>query len=54
MGTLAALTAGLVIWLIAWALGVKAFDAFLIPVAFLLVAATGRLASPFVRRQLGR
>ena len=52
MGTVAAFTAGLIIWLVLWANGAKAFDAFLIPMAFLMVAVTLRLVMPFVRERL--
>ena len=33
MGLVVATTVGLVIWIVMWALGVKAFDAFMITVA---------------------
>ena len=54
MGILVALTAGLVFWIVAWAFGIKALDAFLVVVAILVVAFAGRLVAPFVREQLGR
>jgi hypothetical protein len=50
MGILVALAAGLVFWISAWALGAKAFDAFLVTVALVVMAATARIAAPFVRR----
>jgi hypothetical protein len=50
MGLLVALTAGLVVWICGWALGIKSFDAFLVTLGLLVVAATGRIAAPFVRR----
>ncbi len=54
MAILVSLTAGLAFWIVAWAFGIKALDAFLVVVAILLVAFTTRLLTPFVREQLGR
>jgi hypothetical protein len=54
MGVLAALTAGLVFWIVAWALGAKAFDAFLVTVALVVIAVTARLVRPTLDRLLGR
>jgi hypothetical protein len=51
---LVTLTVGLVWWIAAWALGVKAFDAFLLTTFMVVVAATARLYAPFVRQLLGR
>ena len=52
MIVLVALTVGLVLWIVAWALGIKAFDAFMFT-AFLTVAAGGvRIAMPYVQRFL--
>ncbi len=39
MGVVITATAGLSLWIILWALGIKPFDAFLIVVVMLLVAA---------------
>jgi uncharacterized membrane protein len=50
MGVLVALAAGLVFWLSAWALGAKAFDGFLVTVALVVIAVTGRAVAPFVRQ----
>jgi hypothetical protein len=52
VGTVAAFTVGLIIWIVLWALGAKAFDAFLIPAALLVIAATGRIVTPYVRERL--
>ena len=54
MGVLVALTVGLVFWLVAWALGVKPFDAFLVTAALVMAAVVGRFVSPFVRQLTGR
>ncbi len=48
MGLLLATVAGLVIWIVLWAIGAKAFDAFLITLAIVLVAAVGRIVGPFL------
>ena len=54
MGIFYTLTIGLVIWLVLWGLGVKAFDAFMPAVAMLSVAAIWRIARPYVLHTLGR
>lgn len=54
MVVLWALLVGLVIWVSAWALGVKAFDSFLVLVALVVGAVTFRLVKPFLDQQLGR
>jgi hypothetical protein len=54
MSVLVALTVGLVFWIAAWAFGIKSFDAFLVTVALVVVAAAARLISPFVKQLLGR
>jgi hypothetical protein len=48
MGLVVATTFGLVIWLVMWALGVKAFDAFLITILVVLVGATARMIAPYL------
>ena len=52
MGVLVALTVGLVIWIGLWATGTKSFDAFLIPVFLVVVAAAARIAQPYVEKLL--
>ena len=49
---LVALTVGLVFWIIAWSLGVKAFDAFMVTILITLIAATARIMMPFVNKIL--
>lgn len=52
MIVIVAFTVGLVFWIVAWALGIKAFDAFLVT-AFLTFTAAGiRLAQPHIDRVL--
>jgi hypothetical protein len=48
MGLYLSLIAGLVVWVVLWALGIKSFDAFLITVLIVLVAASGRILSIFL------
>jgi hypothetical protein len=48
MGTILTITAGLVVWVVLWAIGAKGFDAFLITVVFLLLAAAARMVLPFL------
>ena len=48
MGVLLATTAGLIVWIVLWAIGVKSFDAFLVPVLLALVAVTLRLLAPYL------
>ena len=54
MPLLVTLTVGLVWWIAAWALGIKAFDAFLLTVLMVVVAATARIYAPFLRQLLGK
>ncbi len=54
MGVLVALTVGLVFWIVAWAFGAKAFDAFLVTMLLVVSATAVRAASPFVKQLLGR
>ncbi|MGI8579457.1 MAG: hypothetical protein ACR2K9_02740 [Solirubrobacteraceae bacterium] len=48
MGVILATTAGLSIWIMLWAVGAKAFDAFLITLLIVIVAAAGRIITPFL------
>lgn len=52
MIVLVALTAGLVFLIVAWALGAKPFDAFLLTSLITLSAAAVRMAMPFVAERL--
>ena len=51
MGFIFSLTAGLVVWIVLWSIGVKSFDAFLITVLMVLIAATVRVFAPFDRTE---
>jgi hypothetical protein len=48
---LVALTVGLVVWVVLWALGVKSFDAFMITALLVVSAATARLVEPYIRER---
>jgi hypothetical protein len=48
MGTILTIVAGLVVWVVLWAIDVKGFDAFLITCVFLLLAAAGRIVMPLL------
>jgi hypothetical protein len=48
MGVIVATTVGLILWLVLWALGQKAIDAFMITVLIAVVAATLRMLAPFL------
>jgi hypothetical protein len=43
MGVLLTLITGLVVWVVLWAIGAKSFDAFMITVLMLVIAAAGYL-----------
>ena len=46
MGVLLTLIAGLVVWIVLWAIGAKSFDAFLITLVMLIVAAAAHIIWP--------
>lgn len=48
MGILLTVTAGLVIWIVLWSIGVKSIDAFLIPVALVVLASGARILLPYL------
>jgi hypothetical protein len=50
MIVLVSLTVGLVVWVTAWAFGIKAFDAFLFTALLGFVAAAIQIALPFARQ----
>lgn len=54
MIVLVTFTVGLVVWITAWAFGIKAFDAFLFTALVTLTAAAVRIATPHVQRLMGR
>ncbi len=54
MTVLWALLVGLVLWIVLWAIGVSAFDAFLVLLALVMGAVAWRLIKQFLEHQLGR
>ncbi|HTD08123.1 MAG TPA: hypothetical protein VK680_04455 [Solirubrobacteraceae bacterium] len=48
MGFILTLTAGLVIWIVMWAVGAKGIDAFLVATAVILIGATLRILSGYL------
>jgi hypothetical protein len=46
VGVILTLIAGLVVWIVLWAIGAKSFDAFLITVVMMIVAAAAHLIWP--------
>ena len=54
MAVYVALTVGVVFWIVAWAFGIKSFDAFLVTIALTLGAASVRLYKPLLDQLLGR
>lgn len=54
MIVLVTMTVGLVIWITAWAFGIKAFDAFLFAALLTLIAAAVQIALPHVNRLMRR
>jgi hypothetical protein len=47
---LVTLTVGLVVWIVAWAFGIKAFDAFLFTALIAFVAAAVQMTLPFLKQ----
>jgi hypothetical protein len=54
MIVLVTFTVGLVIWIVAWAFGIKAFDAFLFTAIITVMAAAVRIMMPFAERLMKR
>lgn len=48
MGIIIAFTIGAVVWIVMWAMGAKGFDAMLVFIAIVLVAAGLRVISPYL------
>jgi hypothetical protein len=48
MGIVLATTLGLCLWVALWATGTKAFDAFMLTVLIVLMAAAVRIFSPYL------
>jgi len=48
MGLVLAVTTGLVIWVVLWALGAKGFDAFMLAAVIMLVGATVKIVAGYL------
>jgi hypothetical protein len=48
VGLVVATTVGLVVWIVLWAIGAKAFDAFMLTGLVLVLAATARILAQFL------
>jgi hypothetical protein len=55
MGLILTVTAGLVVWIVLWALGAKGFDAFMLAAAIMLLGVCVRILSGYLpgRRRSG-
>jgi hypothetical protein len=52
VSVLVAFTVGMVWFIVAWSLGVKAFDAFMLTAFITLIAATARIMAPTIQKIL--
>jgi hypothetical protein len=48
MGLVLTVTAGLVVWIVLWALGTKGFDSFLLATAIILVGASLKILAGYL------
>jgi hypothetical protein len=48
MGLILVTTFGLVVWIVLWAIGQKAIDAFIITLVVILLGAAGRMLTPYL------
>jgi hypothetical protein len=48
MGFILTVTAGLIAWIVLWALGAKGFDAFLVTTTVIVVGATLRIVTGYL------
>jgi hypothetical protein len=48
MGLVLTVTAGLVVWVVLWALGAKGFDAFMLAAVIMLIGASLRILSGYL------
>ena len=53
MGLLIASEIGLIFWIVAWSLGMKSMDAFLVTILIFLIAAAGRVIGQHRRGRPG-
>ncbi len=48
MGLILTVTAGLVVWIVLWALGAKGFDAFMLAAVIILIGASVKILSGYL------
>jgi hypothetical protein len=48
MGLILTVTAGLVVWIVLWALGTKGFDSFMLATAIILVGASMKILAGYL------
>jgi hypothetical protein len=48
MGLVLTTTFGLVLWIVFWAIGARALDAFLITTVIIMVGATAKILAPYL------
>lgn len=48
MGLVLTVTAGLVVWIVLWALGAKGFDAFMLATLVIVIGATVKILSGYL------
>jgi hypothetical protein len=48
MGLVLAVTAGLIVWIVLWALGAKGFDAFMLATVIILAGACVKIISSYL------
>lgn len=48
MGLVLTLTAGLIVWIVLWALGAKGFDAFMLATLIVVVGATLKIVAGYL------
>jgi hypothetical protein len=53
MGLVLTVTAGLIVWIVLWALGTKGLDAFMLSAAIILVGASLRILSGYLPGRRG-
>jgi hypothetical protein len=54
MTTLVALTFGLVVWIVLWAIGSKPVDAFLVTLLIVIPAAAWQIFGPGIKKTMGQ
>jgi hypothetical protein len=53
MGLILTLTAGLIVWVVLWALGAKGFDAFMLATIIILVGASVKILARYLPGRRG-